>query len=406
MRIIANTRSFFVLFVFLYLLIFVVAFFILGESEKYVNDYDISSHNIHFSVVYFSIQAVIGFFLGLRISGFEKYECVNYSPIGQKRIIIAIIINTVFIFLLMTIFFFKDIQIVISGYQENYSHSFNAHSFSFLKFNLYISLSLLISYCLNNIYKTQGYILFAVIVFLGVVTSDKNPIVLGLLAVFSSLPIYQKSINVKKALLIIVYIFLFLIFSKLFSLFRSSGIEYIDFYNVFSNFRLSNIDGAGPYFSIVYFLENPTTYFGLSYINDIVGFIPKYLYPDRPDGTSLLLAKDVIKDWSPGEGLGISPVAEGLNNFGYHGVVLHFFVIGIIWGWWWSLIRNVMQRFFYSDKEFFVILYRVVGIYLLLMLFRGSGLGFIKSSIYIIFPILFSQVIIFIIYMASNNGKK
>jgi oligosaccharide repeat unit polymerase len=406
MRITVNTKSFFILFVFIYLLIFVVAFSILGESEKYVNNYDISSQNINFSVVYFSIQAVIGFFLGLRISGFEKYERVNYSPIGQKRIITAIITNTVFIFLLMGVFFLKDVQTVISGYQENYSHSFNAHSFSFLKFNLYISLSLLISYYLNNVYKIQGYILFVVLVFLGVVTSDKNPIVLGLLAVFSSFLIYQEGINVKKALLIMVSIFLFLIFTKLFSLFRSVGVEDIDFYNVLSNFKLSNIDGAGPYFSIVYFNENPTTYFGLSYINDILGFLPKFLYPDRPDGTSLLLAKELIEDWSPGQGLGLSPVAEGLNNFGYHGVVLHFFVIGVIWGWWWRLVRSVMQRLFYSDKEFFVIFYRVVGMYSLLMFFRGSGLGFIKSSIYIILPILFFQVIIFIIYTGSNNGKK
>jgi hypothetical protein len=405
MKLIANTSSYFGLFIFLYLLIFVLAFSFLGEI-KYVNKIKISDPNLSIHIIYFSIQAFIGFLLGLAISGFKKYELYKYQPNGQAKILKAIYLNTLFSIAILLGFFSIDIFIIFSNYQSNYSHSFNASSFSFLKINLYVSLSLLVGYYMNNNQRVKGYILFLAIFLLGFFTSDKNPIVLGLLGVFSSFPFYHKKIKFKYVILIIFCICAVLVASMFFSLLRVEHLDFDDRINfIINRFRLSDLDGAGPYYSILYFLENPSAYFGLTYVNDILGFIPQFLYTDRPDGTALLFAKTEIKDWSAGQGLGFSPVAEGINNFGYHGVILHFFIIGIIWGWWWSFIRWLM-KLFSGDKQFFIILYRVVGIYSLLLIFRGSGLGFIKSTIYAILPILVFLMFLYLLPRTTHNEKQ
>jgi hypothetical protein len=399
----ANTRTFFVFFVFIYFLIFPIGFEVLGESGKYVNNYDISSYNNHFIIFYFSIQAILGFIIGLKISRFETCDSIIPKPTKVKSANIAIIVNALVSILVALLFFIEDIKIVISGYENNYGHSFNSSGFSFLKLNFYVCLSLLISYSFYYNNKSKGLFYFSLLVFLGFITSDKNPIVLGVLAVVSNSYIYSKGVGLKKSILIIFYVLIFLVFTKLFSLFRSSGVGFDELVYVLSNFKLTNIDGAGPYFSIIYLLENPTEYYGITYLNDIFSIIPKFIYHERPDGTSLLFAKDVIKNWNAGEGLGFSPIAEGLNNFGYHMVVFHFLIVGIFWGWWWTFVHFVIRILFKSNIELYYIFYRVVGVYLLLMFFRGSGLGFIKSSLYALLPILFVHIII---YMVFSNEKK
>ena len=189
MKLTANTSSYFSLFIFLYLLIFVIAFSFFGEI-KYVNKIKISDPNLSIHIIYFSIQAFFVFIIGLAISGFKKCELCKYQPIGQNKILKAIHLNIFFIMAVLLGFFLKDISIVITDYQSNYSHSFNASSFSFLKINLYVSLSLLVGYYMNNNQRVKGYILFLAIFLLGFFTSDKNPIVLGLLGIFSSFSFY------------------------------------------------------------------------------------------------------------------------------------------------------------------------------------------------------------------------
>lgn len=105
---------------------------------------------------------------------------------------------------------------------------------------------------------------------------------------------------------------------------------------------LVGVEPAGPFYSIMEQLSargsDNTQAFGQSVLNGLVSWVPRALWPGRPEDLGITFARAHIDNWSPGRGYGYSPLSEGLLNGGTIGVVVLFALIGVLIG----LMRNLL----------------------------------------------------------------
>ncbi len=107
-----------------------------------------------------------------------------------------------------------------------------------------------------------------------------------------------------------------------------------------------NNEFAGPYYSLVYAVDNPPTLrWGRSYVNGMFFFLPKRLYPGtkpKPIGNefALEIASKFANAYFPASGWGYSPVAEAYVNFSFAGVV----IVPILWGIGLDLLERLRWR--------------------------------------------------------------
>lgn len=137
---------------------------------------------------------------------------------------------------------------------------------------------------------------------------------------------------------------------------------------------LTSIEPAGPFLSIVDEMTlrgstAPSSGFGESVLNALVGWIPQSVWPQRPLDLAEQFARARVPDWQPGEGYGYSPFAEALHQGGAAGVAAYFFVLGL----GIALLRNLLTQWRTPSPHRLVseTFYYVVVAYLLFTLFRG-----------------------------------
>lgn len=129
----------------------------------------------------------------------------------------------------------------------------------------------------------------------------------------------------------------------LFSAYRANTA--LDFRKSVTEFTVQNTDAKGPMISLVTALEEDTPrFYGSSYVFAAVAWIPRSLWPDRPNDLALEFALEHIPNWKPGEGLGYSLLAEAYVNFGLVGAFVQYFmialVLGLIWRWLYGLLAT------------------------------------------------------------------
>ncbi|SHF72125.1 oligosaccharide repeat unit polymerase [Caldanaerobius fijiensis DSM 17918] len=93
---------------------------------------------------------------------------------------------------------------------------------------------------------------------------------------------------------------------------------------------------AGPYFTLLYSIENRSKLlYGSSYVNSIANILPRSLYPGPKPPTiaqdfALFIHNSYMSNFPFVIGWGYSPVAEAYNNFGLFGIFIIFIIYGLI----------------------------------------------------------------------------
>jgi hypothetical protein len=107
-----------------------------------------------------------------------------------------------------------------------------------------------------------------------------------------------------------------------------------------------NNEFAGPYYSLVYNVDNPPKLrWGKSYLEGLLYFLPKQLYPGRkPTPIGNEFAQEIHSHFAtayfPVSGWGYSPVAEAYVNFSWTGVV----IVPIMWAIGLDLLERLRWR--------------------------------------------------------------
>lgn len=303
----------------------------------------------------------------------------------KKSIIILFIILCVSLVLLFS--FSSSLIDGISSYISRPSIVFNNPSFSFVTNLIVVNLSIISGILFIKRRKTIiAIILLCICIGWGFYISDKNPILIALLA----LPIYFYNNWIRKfsffmILLIGITFFIFLI--PAFSLYRAD-ISLKDIVDKYKDFSLTKNDYSGPMISLSKFVNNKEPLYGSTYAESFCLFIPRFIWPDRPDDPTVTFAKQEISDYEPGLGLGYSALGEAYLNFGILGPLFVYFIFGVCWGLLWRFIFQLLTS---QYSLLSVTMYYIIGYNELILMHRSLIVGVFKHILFLIAVVLVTK---------------
>jgi hypothetical protein len=199
---------------------------------------------------------------------------------------------------------------------------------------------------------------------------------------------------------------------KVFSIYRTHHNFYASLSGATQRFGIRYIDPIGPFASLQYIVNNPKDIqYGRTYLQIISLIIPRFLWKERPLDLSEQFAVDNITNWSPGMGMGYSPLAEAYLNFSWMGPLIQYLLMGLLWGYFWIILRKVFWNY---AQEHWQCLYYILGYYFLILMHRGPVAGLIKSLILYTSPLVFIVIIFdlgilhpdFLKKLSKNECKK
>jgi oligosaccharide repeat unit polymerase len=225
----------------------------------------------------------------------------------------------------------------------------------------------------------------------GFYSSDKNPILMGFLALATAL--YWRRSRRKSVLFIFILgVPALLMVFPLFSLYRAGfPLSILNLKNIYY-FSFTRIDPGGPMSSLAEVIRNTDHFrFGTTYLDCLTLLVPRFLWPNRPLDLAELFAQENIINWIPGQGLGYSLLAESYLNFGVAGAFIQFFAFGFLWGMFWRVIQKNM---FMHNYRYFISLYHVVGYYIVLLMHRGPLAMTVKTAAHFLIVLLALFIIV------------
>jgi oligosaccharide repeat unit polymerase len=289
-----------------------------------------------------AVLALFGFIIGHRLSGMGRLITQqNDSPARRlPRSLKYVAIGAIAVmFLLYRFTIFEKL-----AYNDANERRFNDPVFGYLT-----RLCLLLC-CLSagvivqkkGIAKAPAIVFAALAIAWGIYTSDKNPLLQAALGL-SAYWVGKRSGSIKYLYFFCAAAVLTIAALPMFSAFRTS--VPVDFRKNLHEFSVQNTDAKGPMISLVDALEDdPPRLYGSTYLFDMVAWVPRAVWPDRPNDLAQDFALDNIPKWEPGMGLGYSLLAEAYLNFGYPGIFLQYFgiafILGRIWCHLWSLLAR------------------------------------------------------------------
>lgn len=345
-------------------------------------------------IIIMGTMAFLAFSFGYYLSSFNIFNVRCGSQNHFPEIPYSLRLICIGSLILLLIFFYKNIS-AVNAYEAAYGVRYNNPVFSLLCDFVILYGAVIASAVIlrgKNLNKILGIGFILLIFSWGIYTSNKNVILFGLLAVAASSSRFIK----KKGSVCFVYtivgcvILIYLI--KVFSLYRGNH----DIFNAFSEalkqFGLRYIDPLGPFMSLNHILNNPSNLqFGQTYLQIFYLMIPRFLWKERPLDLSEQFAVNNIVKWSPGRGLGYSPLAEAYLNFSWMGPIIQYLLLGLLWGYFWKVLRRVLCNF---SQGLWQCLYYILGYYFLILMHRGPVACLMKSLILYTFPLIL--VVIFI----------
>ncbi len=352
---------------------------------------EISNYDNIFIIINTSVS-ILAFYIGYVVSGYRPdfnfiKSNVEYSLSKTKSFEISIKILLFFSSIVLFVFLRSELFVSMSGYSSNYSNVYNNPIYSYTVFVFTLSLSVYACYklCLYDC-KFLGVLLVFFGVLFGILTSDKNPILISMLPFVAK--VNMSIIHRKTGIFFLIFVLplgfiALLMLIPAFSLYRA-GIDIFSFELLkYYKFSFTSIDPAGPFVSLVETLKGEESLrLGFQYVKDLLVLIPRSVFPGRPFDLSEQFARGFIKNWQPGLGLGYSFMAEGLVNFGRYFCFLHFFIVGFFWGCVWRIIRAFLKNKAHTD-----ILYRTLGLYLIVLMHRGPSLSLVKMMLHFFVPL-------------------
>lgn len=137
--------------------------------------------------------------------------------------------------------------------------------------------------------------------------------------------------------------------------------------------------------TIIEGIESGTTTFqsGSLFLNQVLAFIPKFLWPGRPEFASVLFVQHFYPGiYDIGGGFGFSVVAEGFWEFGLLGCVLYGFITGFF--------GERIYQFFMATKhnEVYLFLYALIFSRIVILIHRSGLFSSIKAALIVSIPII------------------
>jgi hypothetical protein len=287
-----------------------------------------SRYNLNLDLyIFWSFISYAGFIIPFFLIPKNVYENLNnFSKLDLRKALKNINIF-LFFFIFLGLVFFKDSFILAGTYEGNVNLSSN----SLYKYYIDI-LTMLLVVCLSANVRCSNFIsgllIFIVLLFFSVYTSDKNPLFLGGVGLLFGMSNSFKKITSFQAFFIALFILP--LFALLFNSFRAGSISYFELFNVL----YTNSDPRGPFESIISaqkdYLVNGDFKLGMTYFESMINWIPSFIWSSRPIDLGTQYAMDNIQSYTKGMGLGYSPIAEGVLNFGYFGPFIQYFLNSLL----------------------------------------------------------------------------
>ncbi|HBG05618.1 MAG: hypothetical protein A2075_12815 [Geobacteraceae bacterium GWC2_58_44] len=337
--------------------------------------------------------SIASFLVGYRLSGFRlnpesDFVLRERSSVNGFSSFEVSVHTIIFLSALILLTFFRsELSTSMSGYESNYGNIYSNPSYSYLIYVFTVSLSVaaFLKLCVYN-KILDGVIMICIGVSLGILTSDKNPMLISLLPLAAKLSSFQaksKYSTIFSLISIVIGITVTLVLIPAFSLYRAGlnlfSLDIFDHYY----FSFTRIDPSGPFISLSETLnKQPPLSLGVQYLKNISIIIPKSLWPSRPIDLGEQFARDFMQQWAPGRGFGYSLMAEGLVNFGRYFCFLHYIIVGLFWGLCWRCIAGVLKNQLYVNA-----VYRTLGFYIIILMHRSSSLSTIKTMLHFFVPL-------------------
>tara|TARA_B100001564_G_scaffold360035_1_gene384993 strand:- start:1667 stop:2992 length:1326 start_codon:yes stop_codon:yes gene_type:complete len=387
-----GTFSIFSIFAFVYYVTIPLELYLTNNVKIYKGS--IIDYSDQIFILTLSILALIGFYYGIKISKFSPISRTPSSENLIKKWKGGWFLIIVFPLLILT--FFND-EIALSGtYVGNYTTIYNNPIYSLLLEYTYISISVFngILILKNKRIKIINLFICFVIVFWGIYSSNKDPIVISLapfLLYFTFKPPKKAYLFLFYFLILVLFIVCFLM---LFTVFRKElnfSYDVIEsIINEFGIFRYT--DPAGPmhvFSELVINNDNFEFQLGKTYLSFFYIWIPKFIWPGRWLDPAQEFAQNNITNWISGQGMGYSLLGESYLNFGFFGAFIQYFIIGYLWGKIWNFIKN---RFIKINYNLWLSIYYVFGVYILLVMHRAFTSAIFKQLILIVIPLTIISV--------------
>lgn len=389
-----STFGFFAVGCFLYYIAIPIELHISGEDGYQLSGglYVGMDESSRFLIGVMAIQALIGFAAGIALSGFSlprspagifSYSNIMSPPRLPQNPMLPISAAGIAAF----VFLFLPIIREAGTYEGNIAANYNNPSYAFMGGWVVavtaISAAINVSSRMTRL-QLVGVLQVLVLAYWSMYSSDKDPLVISVIACCGALPIVER-LRVIHVLGFVVIPAVLILFLPVFSLLRA-GLTLSDIPAQYY-FGFTKIDPAGPMLSVVETISSGTgPDLGYTTAANLSILVPRFLYPDRPLEISDGFAQSVLVNWEPGMGVGYSLLAEAATATGPWGVVFFYFAIGWAWGKTWLLLMGFMRRHLSFDARAIRVIYFSVGIYLIVICHRGSTMQLIKGMFYFWIP--------------------
>jgi len=327
-----------------------------------------------------SVLALLGYAMGHHLSNFRIDRNLQGKSSLSARLPISLVVMGSGAFLLASrqsgFDFFGSLS-----YHDRYALVYDSPVLALTSAYLNISLVVLGAILLRGQRRTAmmiGVLFLAVVFMRGLLTHDKDPILIAVLGFGSILVGRSRSHWYLVGFSVATMVAVFLL--PVFSIIRSHG--EVDLSRAIKEFNVVNTDASGPMASVSVAVSGDEPYrWGATYFLTSVSWIPKSIWAERPEDLALQFARTEMRGWSAGRGLGYSPLAESLLNFGLPGAFFQYFFIAFIYGKLWMFLQARVPR---EHLYYWCATYVCNGYYFLAILHRGPTSGFVKTGIYFV----------------------
>ncbi len=310
-------------------------------------------------ILFLSTISNIGFYLGLLLTC--KVKRTNYNNSNNYKQPLSIFL--IFIFTLVFLLTYNREALLQSfkSYSGNAVSTYSNSIYAYTKEILFVTLTIIILFFLQKKDKRSlvSVLLTVILILAGFFTKDKNPILMASIPWFwLGLTYLYKKFSYRKWLILAFFLLgiaIIPIFNSLFGISRmkdDADIMYaFDKYGFFGLFESKDVMT-----SLIDITELNSHILGKTYGSAFVNWIPKGVWPQRPETLAESYAKYRLKDnWEPGKGMGFSLLAEAYLNFGVYGAFIQYFFMGLLFGFLRKLTANIFIGYeTYADLLFFI----------------------------------------------------
>lgn len=339
-----------------------------------------------------AVLALIGFTIGFVASGL-RIRLDQPEPGGRRDHSFVGVLALVAVSVAVGLIFFADTIVEVSSYEANYRILNTSPAFAFT------TKVFIVAACVgaaSMIRQGSAWMYWTPLVLVvaswGIYSSNKDPILIALLACGSLLHVRQVGASTGSLVLVATAALAgAAILPVIFSAYRAGVDLSVALTVLAQRGAFMSSDPSGPFVSLVGSISAASgPLWGESYLQAVTSWVPGFLWPGKPIDLAEEFARQNIAEWSPGRGLGFSLLGESYINFGLAGPLLQYGAIGWLWGVAWRVVRTTRLL----STTVFKSLYSVAGMYMLFIMHRGGTSLLVTQFAQIVLPVLASVFLV------------